>query len=136
MKMKEKKTEEVTEEVVEAPKISNELKEYLEFVRQCEYQHAVFEGSSQEYLKEVDRVLGTMIDISKPVSVLKGFAKENILREYEDFVQIWIDRFNELDLEKFDNFTVLILRQFTPNIFTTYHLKEKFKKCEQHTTEK
>ena len=129
MKMKEKKTEEVVEEVVEIPKISNELKEYLEFARQCEYQHAVFEGSSEEYLKEVDRVLGTMIDVSKPVSVLNGFAKENILREYEDFVQIWIDRFNELDLEKFDNFTVLILRRFTPNIFTTYRLKEKFKKC-------
>ena len=133
MKMKEKKTEEVVE--VETSKISNELKEYLEFVRQCEYQHAVFEGSSEEYLKEVDNVLGTMIDISKPVSVLNGFTKENILREYEDFVQIWIDRFNELDLEKFDNFTVLILRRFTPNIFTTYRLKEKLKKCAQHTTE-
>ena len=131
--MKEKKTEEVVE--VETSKISNELKEYLEFVRQCEYQHAVFEGSSEEYLKEVDNVLGTMIDISKPVSVLNGFTKENILREYEDFVQIWIDRFNELDLEKFDNFTVLILRRFTPNIFTTYRLKEKLKKCAQHTTE-
>lgn len=135
MKMKEKKTEEVVEEVVETPKISDELREYLEFVRQCEYQHAIFEGSSEEYLKEVDRVLGTMIDISKPVSVLNGFAKENIFREYEDFIQLWIDRFNELDLEKFDNFTVLILRRFTPNIFTTYRLKEKFKKCAQHTTE-
>lgn len=134
--MKEKKTEEIVEEVVEAPKISDELKEYLEFVRQCEYQHAIFEGSSEEYLKEVDNVLGTMIDISKPISVLNGFTKENILREYEDFIQIWIDRFNELDLEKFDNFTVLILRRFTPNIFTTYRLKEKFKKCAQHTTEK
>ena len=134
MKMKEKKTEEVVE--VETPKISDELREYLEFARQCEYQHAVFEGSSEEYLKEVDRVLGTMIDISKPVSVLNGFAKENIFREYEDFIQLWIDRFNELDLEKFDNFTVLILRQFTPNMFTTYRLKEKFKKCVQHTTEK
>ena len=133
MKIKEKKTEEVVE--VETLKISDELKEYLEFVRQCEYQHAVFEGSSEEYLKEVDRVLGTMIDVSKPVSVLNGFAKENILREYEDFVQIWIDRFNELDLEKYDNFTVLILRRFTPNIFTTYRLKEKFKKCAQHITE-
>ena len=131
--MKEKKTGEVVE--VETPKISNELKDYLEFARQCEYQHSVFEGSSEEYLKEVDRVLGTMIDISKPVSVLNGFAKENILREYEDFIQIWIDRFNELDLEKFDNFTVLILRRFTPNIFTIYRLKEKFKKCAQHTTE-
>ena len=108
----------------------------MEFARQCEYQHAIFEGSSEEYLKEVDSVLGTIIDVSKPVSILNGFAKENIFREYEDFIQLWIDRFNELDLEKFDNFTVLILRRFTPNIFTTYRLKEKFKKCAQLTAEK
>jgi hypothetical protein len=33
MKMKEKKTEEVVEEVVDTSKISDELKEYLEFAR-------------------------------------------------------------------------------------------------------
>lgn len=133
--MKEKKTEEVTEEVVEAPKISNELKEYLEFARYCVYQEKAFD-SVYNWQKEKDVILEWLgLDVSKPVSVVTGFSKETISKEYDEFIQSWIDRYNELDLTKFDNYTKSILDRFIPNPWDVWYTKERLKKCVQHTTE-
>lgn len=135
MKMKEKKTEEVVEEVVETPKISNELREYLEFVRFCVHQVGEFDEFHKSCTKGQDMVLEHLgLDISKPVSIVTGFSKESILEEYEKFLQNWIDRFNELDLTKIDNYTVARLQMLTPNIPELF-LRKKLKKCAQHTTE-
>ena len=133
--MKEKKTEEVTEEVIETPKISNELKEYLEFVRFCIHQVGEFDEFHKSCTKGQDMILEYLgLDISKPVSIVTGFSKESILEEYEKFLQNWIDRFNELDLTKIDNYTVARLQMLTPNI-PEFFLRNKLKKCAQHTTE-
>ena len=75
MKMKEKKTEEVTEEVIETPKISNELKEYLEFVRFCIHQVGEFDEFHKSCTKGQDMILEYLgLDISKPVSIVTGFS--------------------------------------------------------------
>ena len=131
--MKEKKTEEVVE--VETPKISNELMEYLEFARYCVHQNAIFRDFNGD-LKQKDMILESLgLDISKPVTVASGFSKESISNDYDEFIQNWIDRYNELDLTKVDNYTVARLQMLIPNICDLVH-KEHLKKCEQHTTEK
>ena len=132
MKMKEKKTEEVVEET---PKISNELKEYLEFARFCVYQERIFD-KCKTWETEKDLMLEQLgLDISKPVSVVTGFSKETIAKEYDEFIQSWIDRYNELDLTKIDNYTKSVLCHFHPNPWDILFTKERLKKCEQHTTE-
>ena len=71
----------------------------------------------------------------KPVNGSSGFSKESISNDYDEFIQNWIDRYNELDLTKVDNYTVARLQMLIPNICDLVH-KEHLKKCEQHTTEK
>lgn len=135
MKMKEKKTEEVTEEVVEMPKISDELKDYLEFARFCVYQERVFD-KCKNWETEKDLMLKQLgLDVSKPVSIVTGFSKDSIAREYDEFIQNWIDRYNELDLTKIDNYTKSVLSRFCPNPWDILFTKERLKRCAQHTTE-
>ena len=133
--MKEKKTEEVVEEVVETPKISNELKEYLEFARFCVHQNVIYTGFCYEIEQKDDILKRLGLDVSEPVSIITGFTKETIGKEYDEFVQSWIDRYNELDLSKIDNYTKATLLYFIPNAYEVTTLKEKFKKCAQHITE-
>lgn len=131
--MKEKKTEEVVE--VETPKISDELKKYLEFARFCIHQEGVFD-KCKNWETEKDLMLEQLgLDVSKPVSIVTGFSKETIAKEYDEFIQSWIDRYNELDLTKIDNYTKLILQRFCPNPWDILFTKEILKKCAQHTTE-
>lgn len=131
--MKEKKTEEVVEET---PKVSNELMEYLEFARYCVHQMGEFDEFHKSCTERQDALLEYLgLDISKPVSIVTGFSKESILEEYDKFLQNWIDRFNELDLTKIDNYTIARLQTLTPNIPELF-LRKKLKKCAQHTTEK
>ena len=133
--MKEKKTEEVTEEVVETPKISDELKDYLEFARFCVYQERVFD-KCKNWETEKDLMLKQLgLDVSKPVSIVTGFSKDSIAREYDEFIQNWIDRYNELDLTKIDNYTKSVLSRFCPNPWDILFTKERLKRCAQHTTE-
>jgi histidinol phosphatase-like PHP family hydrolase len=66
MKMKEKKTEEVIEEVVENSKISDELREYLEFVRFCVHQVGEFDEFHKSCTEGQDMLLEHLgLDISK-----------------------------------------------------------------------
>ena len=130
--MKEKKTE----EVVENSKISNELKEYLEFARFCVHQNVIFTGCCYEIEQKDDILKRLGLDVSEPVSIITGFTKETIGKEYDEFVQNWIDHYNELDLSKIDNYTKAALLYFLPNVYEVTALKEKFKKCAQHTAEK
>ena len=134
--MKEKKIEEVVEEVVEAPKISDELKEYLEFARFCVYQERIFD-KCKTWEAEKDLMLEQLgFDVSKPVSIVTGFSKETIAKEYDEFIQNWINRYNELDLTKIDNYTKSVLSHFCPNPWDILFTKEKLKECAQHIMEK
>ena len=131
--MKEKKTEEVVE--VATPNISNELKEYLEFARFCIHQERIFD-KCKTWETEKDLMLEQLgLDVSKPVSIVTGFSKDSIAREYDEFIQNWIDRYNELDLTKIDNYTKSVLSHFCPNPWDILFIKERLKKCAQHTTE-
>lgn len=133
MKMKEKKTEEVVE--VETSKISDELREYLGFARYCVHQETVFD-KCKNWASEKDSILKQLgLDVSKPVSIVTGFSKETIAKEYDEFIQNWIDRYNELDLTKVDNYTKSVLCHFSPNPWEILFTKEKLEKCAQHTTE-
>ena len=132
MKMKEKKTEEVVEDT---PKVSNELMEYLEFARYCVHQERVFD-KCKTWEAEKDLILEQLgLDVSKPVSIVTGFSKETIAKEYDEFIQSWIDRYNELDLTKIDNYTKSVLCHFRPNPWDILFTKNKLKDCTQHTTE-
>ena len=136
MKMKEKKTEGVVEEVANPTKISDELKEYLEFARFCIYQEKVFD-KTKNWEIEYDSMLEQLgLDVSKSVSVVTGFSKETIAKEYDEFIQSWIDRYNELDLTKIDNYTKSVLYHFCPNPWDVLFTKGKLRECAQHTTEK
>lgn len=133
MKMKEKKTEEVVE--VETPKVSNELKEYLEFARYCVHQERIFD-KCKTWETEKDSMLEQLgLDVSKPVSIVTGFSKETISKEYDEFIQNWIDRYNELDLTKIDNYTQSVLCHFIPNPWDILFVKAGFEKCVQRITE-
>ena len=134
--MKEKKIEEIVEEVVEAPKISDELREYLEFARFCVHQEKVFD-KYKTLETEKDLMLKQLgFDVSKPVSIVTGFSKETIAKEYDEFIQNWIDRYNELDLTKIDNYTKSVLYHFCPNPWDIMFTKERLEKCEQQFMEK
>ena len=135
MKMKEKKNEEIVEEVVNTSKISDELKEYLEFARYCVHQHSAF--AREDSINDKDWIFEQLgIDTSKPVSVLKGFSKETVLKEYDEFIQSWIDRYNELDLNKIDNYTNSILHVLVPIPWDIMLTRKQLKKCAQPITEK
>lgn len=134
--MKEKKTEEVVEEVVDTPKISDELKEYLELARFCEYQKQVFYESGMSWLNEMDNFLNDFgIDVSKPVSIVTYIPENEKLEKFDQFIQSWIDAYNALDLTKIDNYTKSVLCHFCPNPWDILFTKERLKKCAQHTTE-
>lgn len=140
MKMKEKKTEEVTEEVVENSKISDELKEYLGFARQCKSQMCQFfneienRGAIQSVsYSELERF---GIDTSLPIGINVGFSKKNMLERFEEFVEEWIKAYNKLDLLKYDNYTNVVLKEFAPDPSTISCVRSRIKeKCAQHTTE-
>lgn len=134
MKMKEKKTEEVVE--IETPKISDELKEYLELARFCEYQKQVFYESGMSWLNEMDNFLNDFgIDVSKPVSIVTYIPENEKLEKFDQFIQSWIDAYNALDVTKLDNYTKRILTHFVPNPFSVSYIRKEIKRCAQHTTE-
>ena len=136
MKMKEKKTEEVVEEVVNSTKISDELKEYLELARFCEYQKQIFYESGMSWLNEMDNFLNDFgIDVSKPVSIITYIPENEKLEKFDQFIQSWIDAYNRLDVTKLDNYTKRILTHFVPNPFSVSYIRKEIKRCAQHTTE-
>lgn len=139
MKMKEKKTEEVAEEVVETPKISNELVEYLAFARYCKSQMCQFfnEIEDRNVIQTVkDSELERFgIDTSLPIGINVGFSKENMLKLFEEFVEEWVKAYNKLDLLKYDNYTNVVLKEFAPDPSTISCVRSRIKeKCAQHTT--
>ena len=132
MKMKEKKTEEVVEEVVET---TNQVIEYLEFARQCMYQYVQFENQvhagSCFCLKGNDLILKTMgIDIRKPVDIKAGYADDYLDFAIDRLVKTWIEKYNELDLTKCDNYTRTVLCQFVPDLRNVEYLKDCVSRCE------
>ena len=141
MKMKEKKTEEVVEEVVETTKISDELVEYLAFARCCKSQMC-------QFFNEIDNrnVIQTVnyselerfgVDTSLPIGINVGFSKENMLERFEEFVEEWIKAYNKLDLLKYDNYTNIVLKEFAPDPSTISCIRSRIKeKCAQPTAEK
>lgn len=136
--MKEKKTEEVIEEVVEMPKISDEVKEFLETHRQFTHQYFAFKhmvGLTAEKLN--DKMYEEFgLDISKPVSVLTGFSKETCLEQFEKFMKSMIDLYNEFDFNKLDNYTRIRIERAFPDGFKVEYIKRCFKKCAQQFMEK
>ena len=136
--MKEKKTEEVVE--AEAPKISDEVREYLEFARCCAIQLSEFynELSGGIYIRNIDCDLELESFGVKclPVNIKTGFSKDNCQKYFEEFVEEWIIEYNKLDFSKYDNYTNLILKRFAPDVNTISMIRKKIKKCAQHTTEK
>jgi hypothetical protein len=137
MKMKEKKTEEVVEKVVETPKISDEVREFLETHRQFMHQYFAFKhmvGLTAEKLN--DKMYEEFgLDISKPVSVLTGFSKETRLEQFEKFMKSMINLYNEFDFNKLENYTRIRIERAFPDGFKVEYVKRCFKKCAQHTTE-
>lgn len=132
--MKEKKTEEVIEEVVETPKISDGLKEYLAFARYCKSQLCQFfsEIEDRNVIQTVkDSELERFgIDTSLPIGINVGFSKENMLDRFEEFVEEWIKAYNKLDLLKYDNYTNVVLREFAPDPSTISCVRSRIKeKC-------
>lgn len=141
MKMKEKKTEEVVEEVVETPKISDELVEYLSFARYCKSQMCQFfnEIEDRNVIQTVkDSELERFgVDTSLPIGINVGFSKENMLERFEEFVEEWIKAYNKLDLLKYDNYTNVVLKEFAPDPSTISCVRSRIKeKCVQPITEK
>lgn len=138
MKMKEKKTEEVVE--VETPKISDELKEYLEFARQCRYQLQRYDDEtckSRIFFHTDDIILEEFgVDISTPINIYIEFSDNNISEFFEEFVANWVNAYNKLDLTKFDNYTKLVIDTYSPSITPISKIRKHIKeKCVQHTTE-
>ena len=135
--MKEKKIEEVVEEVVEAPKISDEVKNFLETHRQFMHQYFTFKhmaGLTAEKLN--DKMYEEFgLDISKPVSILSGFPIETRLEHFEKFMKSMIDLYNKFDFNKLDNYTRICIERSFPFSFNVEYVKKCFKKCAQHTTE-
>jgi hypothetical protein len=136
MKMKEKKTE----EVVETSKISNELKEYLEFARQCRYQLQRYDDEtckSRIFFHTDDIILEEFgVDTSTPINIYIEFSDNNISEFFEEFVADWVNAYNKLDLTKFDNYTKLVIDSYTPPITVISKIRKHIKeKCAQHTTE-
>lgn len=139
--MKEKKTEEVVEEVVETPKVSDELREYLEFARQCRHQLCRYDDEtckSKMIFSTNDSILEEFgVNVSLPVNIYIEFSNSNISEMFEEFITDWIDRYNKLDLTKFDNYTRLVIAQYSPCITAIYKIRKYIKeKCAQPTTEK
>ena len=129
MKLKEKKIENPVEETVE---VDDKLLEYLRFSRECEYQFSIFAKIAgftvdTEKIDSVYKELG--VDI-KPVQVVDGFSKEDIADEFEEFIQEWIDAFNELDLNDVNNYTRFVLFDRIPSYCKIGLMKRRFKKCE------
>lgn len=138
MKMKEKKTEEVVE--VETSKISNELREYLEFARQCRYQLQRYDDEtckSRIFFHTDDTILEEFgVDTSTPINIYIEFSDNNISEFFEEFVADWINAYNKLDLTKFDNYTKLVIHTYSPSITLISKIRKHIKeKCAQHTTE-
>ena len=132
MKMKEKKNEEVNEEVVE---INNVSRDYLNKVRERVHQYAFFIKASKVCCgycpKSCDDVLELMgIDVSGPVNIKAGYNKETIGDAFSEFISDWIGDYNDLDLSKIDNYTKIIIDSFLPLPSEIVNIKKAFKKCE------
>lgn len=137
MKMKEKKTEEVVEEVMET---DTAILDYLKNERERIHQYAFFIKASKVCCgyctKSCDDVLALMgINVSVPVTIKTGYSKETIGDAFSEFIQNWIDEYNKLNLSKVDNYTKVILDSFIPLPSEIINIKKAFKKCVQHTTE-
>lgn len=136
MKMKEKKTEEVVEET---PKVSDELRRYLEHARQN--RHQLFYYFNEVGCKDKtnctdDSVLESFgVKTSFPVNVWVCISKDDLLEHFEDFVAAWIEEYNELDVSKFDNYTKLVVNHYAPDILLISQIRKLIKKCAQHITE-
>lgn len=132
MKMKEKKTEEVIEDVVE---INTASRDYLESIRERIHQYAFFIKASKVCCgyctKSCDNVLESIgIDISKPVTIKTGYSKETIGDAFLEFISDWINEYNDLELSKIDNYTKIIIDSFLPLPSEIVNIKKAFKKCE------
>ena len=131
--MKEKKTEEVIEEVVE---VNNASRSYLESIRERIHQYAFFIKASKVCCgyctKSCDNVLESMgINVSEPVDIKVGYNKETIGDAFSEFISDWIGDYNDLDLSKIDNYTKIIIDSFLPLPSEIVNIKKAFKKCEQ-----
>lgn len=137
MKMKEKK-EEVVEEVVDVPKISDEVRNFLETHRQYAHQYFTFKhiaGLTGEKLNDhMYEEFG--LDISKPVSVLSGFSKESCLEHFENLVKSFKDLYNQFDFGKLDNSTRIRIERAFPDGHKVEYIRSHFKKCASQSTEK
>ena len=134
--MKEKKNEEVVEEVVE---INNFSRGYLESIRERVHQFAFFIKASKVCCgycpKSCDDVLELMgIDVSEPVNIKVGYNKETIGDAFSEFISDWLDDYNNLDLSKIDNYTKVIIDSFLPLPSEIVNIKKAFKKCERQST--
>lgn len=136
MKMKEKKEEVV--EVVETPKISDEVRDFLETHRQYLHQYFAFKhiaGLTAEKLNDsMYEEFG--LDISKPVSILSGFSKENCLEHFENLIESLKDLYNQFDFNKLDNYTRIRIERSFPDGCKVEYIKRCFKKCDSQSTEK
>lgn len=133
--MKEKKNEEVIEEVVE---VNNVSRDYLESIRERIHQYAFFIKASKVCCgycpKSCDDVLELMgIDVSKPVDIKVGYNKETIGDAFSEFISNWINDYNDLDLSEIDNYTKIIIDSFLPLPSEVVNIKKAFKKCEQQS---
>ena len=131
--MKEKKNEEVIEEVVE---VNNVSRDYLESIRERIHQYAFFIKASKVCCgyctKSCDNVLESMgINVSEPVDIKVGYNKETIGDAFSEFISDWIGDYNDLDLSKIDNYTKIIIDSFLPLPSEIVNIKKAFKKCEQ-----
>jgi hypothetical protein len=133
MKMKEKKTEEVIEEVVD---VNDTALDYLKKARERIHQYAFFIKASKVCCgyctKSCDDVLEFMgINVANPVTIKTGYNKETVGDAFSEFISDWIDEYNGLDLSKIDNYTKIIIDSFLPLPSEIVNIKKAFKKCEQ-----
>lgn len=130
MKLKEKKIENPIEETIE---VDDKLLEYLKFSRECEYQFSIFAKIAGITVdtKEIDDLYKELgIDTCKPVQIVDGFCEENLADDFKEFIQEWIDAFNDLDLNSIDNYTRFALFDRIPSYHQRELMKRRFKKCE------
>ena len=92
-------------------------------------------GANGEYLTEPDQVK-RFYGLSSAVNTVNpDTGSPEHLIFYDEFIQNWIDRYNELDLTKIDNYTKSVLCHLFPNPWDVLFTKERLKECAQHTTE-
>lgn len=133
MKMKEKKTEEVTENVIE---VEDKILDSLELFRRFEHQYEVFKRLTCPFGENrIDAIYESLgIDVSEPVEVLDGFNHKNVVEEFDKLIKAWIDEYNKLDLNDLDNYTQQILSERIPNICQIRSLRSDLERNENNNT--